>query len=171
MIATYAAPLIEQAPGTSPQASASSRRSSMPNLFGNVVLAPLREDPALLPVDPLSSRRNPDTHGSTPVRKISSNSKSATRRSVSGLDNTGGSPTNDLTSTKPGIQCDLRRALSLDYQNRFSKLDISAERASYTQGAPLARRSPDRKRRDLSENLAHRLHRERTKNSSFYDVV
>jgi len=98
-------------------------------------------------------------------RPSSRNARSQTLVDISG------SPTMDANKTKPGIQCDLRRALSLDYQKRFAKLDISAEQAGYTQGAPLARRSADRKRRDLSENLANRLLREQIKNPSFYDIV
>lgn len=171
MIATYAAPVFEKEPSENMRRSPSSRRTSLPHLFGNASLVPVVEDHALLPVNPTSSRRNPDTHGSSPARRVSLSSRRTSSRALSDFINTPGSPTDDIGSTKPGIQCDLRRALSLDYQNRFSKLDISVERASYTQGAPLARRSPDRKRRDRSENLAHRLNRERNRNSSFYDVV
>ena len=88
-------------------------------------------------------------------------------KSSFGSIDTSGTPSD---STKPGIQCDLRRALSLDYQSRFSKLDISTHGARYSTPV-LAPRSPDRKKRDSLENLAHRLHRERTRNISFYDVI
>ncbi|ORY82147.1 hypothetical protein BCR37DRAFT_37436 [Protomyces lactucae-debilis] len=76
-----------------------------------------------------------------------------------------------LAATKPGIQCDLRRALSLDYQSKFSKLDISAEQASYTRGVPLAERSPARARRDTKTNLADHLARTKNTNMSFNDII
>lgn len=169
MIATYATPVSSEEGRST---SAVMRRTSMPSLIGTSGLVSVGENcgsDVLRPVHSTSNRRNPDTHGSaSPGNRKSSDTSH--RRSLSMIDNSG-SLVHDLQSTKPGIQCDLRRALSLDYQNRLSKMDISTECANYTQGAPLARRSPDRKRRDLSENLAHRLHRERTINPSFYDVI
>lgn len=163
MISTY----VDPVPKASIKECSATRRSSMPHLFGTAAL--VTKDKSVRPVDALSSRYSSDIPRTSSLRRPSLTTQISSHPTV--LDNTPGSPIDDLAKTKPGIQCDLRRALSLDYQTRFSKLDISAERASYTQGAPLAQRSPDRKRRDLSENLAHRLRRERTRNASFYDVV
>lgn len=174
MITTYAVPDLSTWNSHSNVLNeSSSRRTSMTAPFGSPALLALAEEHALRPVDAMTHKRHPDTHGSprSGLRTSDAMAEKFSRRSLSIVDTSPGALSHDLTSTKPGIQCDLRRALSLDYQNRFSKLDISAERASYTQGAPLAKRSPDRKKRDLSENLAHRLIRERNRNPSFYDVV
>lgn len=146
--------------------SSTSRRTSLASNFGNIVLDEADEG-CESPVNGANFRSVVD---SSPRRSSYSSSRNLARRSLPAVD-ISGVPTIDITASKPGIQCDLRRALSLDYQNRYSKLDISAENAGYTHGAILAKRSPDRKRRDLSENLAHRLHRERTKNINFYDVI
>ncbi len=64
--------------------------------------------------------------------------------------------TNTAGVQVPKIQTDLRRALSLDYQGRYRKLDISTEQCNYTGGALLSDRSPDRKKQDEFENLGHR---------------
>lgn len=168
MIETYAAPQTELTV-TDEMPKNPVRRSSMPTLAGltqpkpsqNMTVSPHRTH-----MD-TSDRLKTNTAALRSARRTSDISC----RKLSVIDNRPGALCHDLASTKPGIQCDLRRALSLDYQNRFSKLDISAETAGYTQGAPLARRSPDRIRRDISENLANRMNRERTRHPSFYDIV
>lgn len=170
MIAAYASP-EPQSPRSVRSTSYSAKRASLPILSGALTRHIVPEEVEVGVTDLPKDIRNSETPVSNVARGTGPETTTRNRRSFSVAETAPESLEYDLASTKPGIQCDLRRALSLDYQTRFSRLDISAERSSYTQGAPLARRSPDRKRRDLTENLAHRLHRERTRNPSFYDVV
>lgn len=169
MIETYASPQSEPTLALNRRTSYSSRKSSVLVPFGLINAKTLQSGRSPSKTYNDNTRELREAHSSefrSPRR-----TSDAKRRSLSTIDKTPGALCRDMTGTKPGIQCDLRRALSLDYQNRFSKLDISAESACYTQGAPLARRSPDRIRRDISENLANRMNRERTRHPSFYDVV
>jgi hypothetical protein len=78
---------------------------------------------------------------------------------------------NRLAAAKPGIQSDLRRALSLDYQSKFSKLDISSEQASYTRGAHFSERSMERQQHDGRSNLADRLVCAKKTNMNFHDIL
>lgn len=65
---------------------------------------------------------------------------------------------------------DLRRALSVEYQHRFAKLDISADAARITDALPLQRRVSDQKSYHGTENLARRLHREANVTPNFADL-
>ena len=105
-----------------------------------------------------SSTPDSPIEGSQPRRALSRQPSTSSRSIKSGP--TEGDPANDL-----------RRALSVEYQHRFAKLDISADVARLTDPLPLQRRVSDRKSYHGTENLAKRLHREAKLTPNFADLA